>query len=206
MDFLQDGPIDGAVHLLLAHGAGAGMDTPFMAFMAQGLAESGVGVTRFEFPYMAARRQDGKKRPPDRAPKLLDCWREVIEACGGPGRVFIGGKSMGGRMASLIAAELPVRGVVCLGYPFHPPGRPEKLRIDHFREVKAPFLICQGERDPFGSRAEVTDLTLPREIAFHWLGDGDHNLKPRKKSGLTESGNWQETVRAVSDYLHGLAD
>ena len=120
-----------------------------MAFIAQQLAENDIKVTRFEFPYMAARRVDGKKRPPDRAPKLLDCWREVIDLSGGAENVYVGGKSMGGRMASMIATELGVRGVICLGYPFHPPGKPEKLRTEHFGDISSPVLICQGGKRSF---------------------------------------------------------
>lgn len=201
MDLLRNGPENARHHLVLAHGAGAGMDTPFMNAIAEGLAERGVAVTRFEFPYMAARRTDGKKRPPDRAPKLLDCWREVLQELGGAENLFIGGKSMGGRMASLIATELPVRGVVCLGYPFHPPGKPEKLRIDHFNDVKSNVLICQGERDPFGGLEAVEAMNLPEDIMVRWLPDGDHGLKPRKKSGHTEDGNLKQAVLEICAFL-----
>ena len=112
---------------MLAHGAGAPMDSPFLDTIARGLAERGLRVVRFEFPYMRARRTSGARKPPDREPVLRASWREAIEAAGGggPGRLVIGGKSLGGRIASLVADETGVRGLVCLGYPFHPPGRPE---------------------------------------------------------------------------------
>ena len=201
MKLLINGPENAENHLILAHGAGAPMDSPFMVFMAEQLAERGIRVTRFEFPYMAARRDDGKKRPPDRAPKLLDCWREVIEQAGGAGKVYVGGKSMGGRMASMIATELDVKGVVCLGYPFHPPGKPEKLRTEHFAEISSPVLICQGERDAFGKKEEVLEMELPSSFQLLWLKDGDHNLKPRKLSGLTEEQNWLSAVEGIKDFL-----
>ncbi|RED49699.1 alpha/beta family hydrolase [Aestuariispira insulae] len=201
MELLKNGPENARYQLVLAHGAGAGMDTPFMNQIAEGLAERDVAVTRFEFPYMAARRVDGKKRPPDRAPKLLECWREVLQELGGADKLFIGGKSMGGRMASLIATELPVLGVVCLGYPFHPPGKPEKLRIEHFSDLKSKTLICQGERDPFGGRDAVEAMNLPQDVILRWLPDGDHGLKPRKKSGHTEDGNLSQAVLEICAFM-----
>src|SRR5258706_4950596 len=101
------------------------MDTPFMTKVAGGLGECGIRWVRFEFPYMAARRTGGKRGAPDRPPVLLGTFREVVSQLGGGDRVFIGGKSMGGRIATMVADELGVRGVVCFGYPFHPPGKPE---------------------------------------------------------------------------------
>ena len=114
-DFLFDGPEASAHRLVLAHGAGAPMDSPFMAAFAEGLGARGIGVARFEFPYMRQRRTGGGKRPPDRAPALRQSWLEVIDALGGAPGLAIGGKSMGGRIASLLADEAGVRGLVCLG-------------------------------------------------------------------------------------------
>lgn len=189
--------------VILAHGAGAPMDSPFMAAFGAGLASRGIRAARFEFPYMAERRITGKKRPPNPAGQLLATWREAIMAVGG--RLVIGGKSMGGRMASMVAAELeaektPVAGVVCLGYPFHPPGRPEKLRIDHLMTLETPTLILQGERDPFGTRDEVPGFGLPGRIAIDWLDDGDHGFKPRKASGLTEQQNWDRALDRLAAF------
>ena len=129
MNFLFDGPTTASATVVLAHGAGAGMDSPFMAFFAEGLAANGLRVVRFEFPYMAQRRTTGKQRPPDREPVLRDTLLAVIEQFGAKNLV-IGGKSMGARIASLVADEAGVAGLVCLGYPFHPTGRPDKLRVD----------------------------------------------------------------------------
>jgi predicted alpha/beta-hydrolase family hydrolase len=200
LGWLLDGPQDAPLTLALAHGAGAPMDSPFMAFFAHRLAAAGWQVLRFEFPYMAARRQGGPKRPPDRQPVLLESWRSVIAAVGAE-RLAIGGKSLGGRMASLIADEASVRGLVCLGYPFHPPGRPERLRTEHLRSLKTPTLILQGERDPLGGRGEVEGYSLAPGVALHWLSDGDHSLVPRKASGLSAEQNWWEAARAIEHFL-----
>jgi predicted alpha/beta-hydrolase family hydrolase len=209
-EFLITGPDGAEITLVLAHGAGALMDSPFMEKFANGLAEKGIRVVRFEFPYMALRRIDGKKRPPDRGPKLLESWRCVIESLGGPTNLFIGGKSMGGRFASMIAADLegegtPVRGVVCLGYPFHPPGKPTRLRTDHFHHLKTQTLIVQGARDTMGWYDEVVDYTLSKAIQFHWAEDGDHDLKPRALSGRTMKQNHEEAIDAVAAFLEAPA-
>ncbi|MEX0759951.1 MAG: alpha/beta family hydrolase [Tistlia sp.] len=206
---LFDGPAEAPVTLVLAHGAGAGAETPFMTAFAEGLAARGRRVARFEFPYMARRRADGRKRPPDRAPVLLASWRGVVAQLGGPGRVVLGGKSMGGRMASLLAAELeaegtPARGLVCLGYPFHPPGKPERPRTAHLAALATPGLILQGTRDPFGGEAEVAGYALAPGLRVHWLDDGDHDLKPRKASGRSEAQNRAEAIEAVERFLAAL--
>ena len=204
-----DGPEDGPI-LALAHGAGVGMDSPFMADMAERLAARGVRVARFEFGYMAQRRIDGKKRPPPAQNTLLAEFRAVVDALGGPARVFLGGKSMGGRMASLLAAEQetegqPLAGVAVLGYPFHPPGKPDKLRTDHLQALATPMLVCQGERDPFGTAKEVPSYPLSRAVQVIWLPDGDHDLKPRKASGTTQQENWTAAADAFAAFLHARA-
>ncbi len=213
---LFDGPKDAPVSLVLAHGAGAPMDSPFMAHMAEGLGARGLRVARFEFPYMAARRRDGKKRPPDRAPVLLESWRAVIAELGGPGGgpgsgpdggpgLAIGGKSLGGRMASLIADEIGVRALVCLGYPFHPPGRPETLRTAHLETLETPCLILQGERDPLGARDEVAGYSLSPAIRLAWCLDGDHSFRPRKASGRSQEDNWGMVLAVLFEFITGRA-
>ena len=202
---LADAPAGATRRVILAHGAGAAMDTPFMNAIAGGLAAEGILVLRFEFPYMAARRTTGRRAPPDREPVLLDSWRAMVGAAGDPSTLVIGGKSMGGRMASMVADELGVRGLVCLGYPFHPPGRPDKLRTGHLEALATPTLILQGERDPFGTRAEVSDYQLSPAIRLHWLGDGEHSFKPRKASGLSEGANLDDAAAAAAAFVHGLA-
>lgn len=196
----SNGPLDSRTTLILAHGAGAPMDTPFMETVAKGVAAAEIRVLRFEFPYMARRRKDQRRRPPDRQPVLLDCWRSVFASVGS-GRVAIGGKSMGGRMASLVADEIGAAALICLGYPFHPPGKPDRLRTEHLQEMTTPTLILQGERDPFGTRLEVAGYALADSIRVHWLEDGNHDLAPRKKSGRTPEQNLSETVETIAGFL-----
>ncbi len=203
-EFLFDGPDDASQTVVLAHGAGAPMDSEFMNVFAEGIAEAGYRVARFEFPYMIKRRQDGTKRPPDRQPVLLETWVAACKALGGGKNLVIGGKSMGGRMASLIADKVDARGLVCLGYPFHSPGKPESPRIEHLCAFKTPTLIVQGTRDALGSRDQVVGYRLSTAVRFHWLQDGDHGFKPRKASGLTESENLHSGVAAVVAFLNGL--
>lgn len=204
MRFLANGDARAAVTLVLAHGAGAGMETPFMTAVAEGVAGLGHRVLRFEFPYMAARREGGAKRPPNPEAVLLACWREAIAEAAPARLLVIGGKSMGGRMASLIADEQNAAGLVCLGYPFHPPSRPEKTRTAHLAALATPTLILQGERDPFGSRAEVSGYALSSAIKVVWLADSDHDLAPRKSSGATRDDNFRLAVEAIGAFLRGL--
>lgn len=172
------------------------MRSAFLQKMAKGVAEGGTRVARFEFPYMRERR-----KAPDREPVLKQSWLSVIEKLGGGKRLVIGGKSMGGRIASMVADEAGVRGLVCLGYPFHPPGRPEKLRTKHLENLATPSLIVQGTRDPFGTREDVAGYPLSRSIRIAWIEDGDHSFKPRASSGRTESGNLQEAIALVRSFL-----
>ena len=192
-----------AATLILAHGAGAPMDSDFMNDIAKRLAGSGVGVLRFEFPYMAQRRIDGGKRPPNPQAKLLECWREVYAAVRPivSGRLAIGGKSMGGRMASLIADELAVDALICLGYPFYAVGKPEKPRVAHLAELQTPTLIIQGERDALGNRETVQTYTLSRRIDVHWLPTANHDLKPLKAAGVSYPACLQDTADRIVSFL-----
>ena len=203
-EYLIDGSANAPVTVILAHGAGAPMDSPFMEAFAKGLADNGLRCVRFEFPYMVDRRLTGTKKPPNRMPILMETWQAVVNDFNA-GPLVIGGKSMGGRVASMLAAGLdktgmPVAGLACLGYPFHPPGKPQTLRLDHFAELRTSTLILQGTRDALGSHEEVLNYELPSCVNVHWLEDGDHGLKPRVKSGRTEQQNWQEAIQALSDF------
>jgi uncharacterized protein len=198
-EYLADGPEDAGCVFLFAHGAGGPMRTPFMTSVARGLAAEAIRVVRFEFPYMAARRST-----PDRQPVLLDAWRGAIADHGGGARVAIGGKSLGGRMATMVADETGVRGVVCFGYPFHPPGKPQQLRTAHLETLRTPALILQGTRDPFGTEEEVRTYALAPSMRIEWLPDGDHSLKPRVSSGTTERENLARAVAVAAAFLKSV--
>jgi uncharacterized protein len=185
------------------------MDSEFMAYFADALAAQSIRVARFEFPYMAARRTEGRKRPPDRAPILLDTWRAVVAELG-VGRTLVAGKSMGARMGSLVAAELeragtPVKGCIYLGYPFHAPGKPMGSRDIPLGLMATRTLLLQGERDPFGPRAEMEAYAFGPGVRLHQLPDGDHDLKPRKASGRTRKQNWDEAVDAIAAFVRELS-
>lgn len=203
-NFLCDGPESARHRIVLTHGAGAPVDDAFFEILVAQLTRRGLRVLRFEFPYMRKRREDGKRRGPDRAPVLLDTWRAAIAASGGGPRLAIGGKSMGGRMASLVADEVAARALVCLGYPFHPPGRPQQLRTEHLKTLATPALILQGTRDPFGTPEEVAGYGLSTAIRIHWLEDGDHSLKPRKRSGHSAEDHLADAAEQIAVFLDQL--
>jgi len=208
--FLFDGPDDARVTIMLAHGAGAPMDSASMNAAAKALAAEGFRIARFEFGYMAARRT-GERRPPPKAETVMPEYVAAIDELGPTnGPLVIGGKSMGGRVASMIAdsefAAKRIAGLLCLGYPFHPLGRPEQLRTRHLIGMKTPALICQGTRDEMGNRYEVGDYGLSDRIELLWLEDGDHDLKPRKAiSGFTTAGHLKTLAEAVRDWVQRIA-
>ena len=201
---LVTGSRDAPIILVLAHSAGAPMDSPFMNTIADTIAGDDVRVVRFEFPYMAARRTGGKSGAPDREPILLDSWRSVIARLGDPARLVIGGKSMGGRIASMVADEAGVAGLVCLGYPFHPPGNPTRTRVKHLENLRTPALIVQGTRDSFGLPAEVATYKLSKQIRIVWIESGDHSLKPLARSGRTEAQNLSDAIAEVNRFIQRL--
>lgn len=199
-NFLETRPA-GAVlaTLMLAHGAGAPMDSEFMNLLADALSRRGIRVLRFEFPYMAQRRLGGSKRPPSPMPALRESFIELHASLGEP--VFIGGKSMGGRVASLVADELGAPGLVCFGYPFHPPGKPERTRTEHLADLRTPALVVQGTRDPFGKPDEVAAYELSAQLQVHWLESGDHDFKPLKSRGATQLQLIDEAAEAACGFM-----
>jgi len=208
-EFLFDGPEDARATLLLAHGAGAPMDSASMTAAAKALAATGLRVARFEFGYMAERRSGTGRKPPPRADKLMPEYRQAIAALAATSPLIIGGKSMGGRVASMVADEFyaagEIAGLLCLGYPFHPPAKPDDLRTAHLVELRTPTLICQGTRDEFGTREEVGGYALSPRIEILWLEDGDHDLKPRKSvSGFTAAEHLKTMSARVSSWIYGL--
>ena len=208
---LENGPQNATCRLVIAHGAGAGIESPFLVTIAELIAQHGIAVTRFEFEYMASRRVGGSKRPPPRAEVLTSEYHDMVQTAQRRRgqKLLIGGKSLGGRVASLVADELfglgDIAGLVCLGYPFHPPGKPDQLRTRHLETLQCPALIVQGERDPFGNRADVEALALSKKITFAWIGDGDHDFGPRGRSGFTRKGNLAVAADAVAAFAARLA-
>ena len=188
---------------IFAHGAGAGMQSDFMQTLAKLMSEQGVRVGLFDFEYMQLAKQTNKRRPPDRAPKLIAYFAEQLADVDPELPLFIGGKSMGGRMASMLVAEQAhsVKGVVAFGYPFHPPGKKEKLRVAHFEQIDVPFCVIQGERDTFGKKDELSQLANTDPAQIYWIEDGDHSLVPRKRSGLTEQQNWQNAANIAVQFI-----
>ncbi|MDK4717283.1 alpha/beta fold hydrolase [Rhizobium sp. CNPSo 4039] len=208
-DFLVTGPQDANITIVLAHGAGGAMDTTWMENMSSALADKGLRVVRFEFDYMSARRSTGKRSPPPRAELLKREYEAVIDELGARGTLVIAGKSMGGRVASMIADELrdtgKISGLLCFGYPFHPIGKPQSLRTAHLEEMKTPTLICHGTRDLFGSREELSGYKLSSMIEILWLEDGDHDFRPRKAvSGLTIAEHVITVANHVSTWTAAL--
>ncbi|MFT5806012.1 MAG: putative alpha/beta-hydrolase family hydrolase [Moritella dasanensis] len=207
MELIYNGPLDGPL-FVFAHGAGAPATSDVIETIAKGLAQQGIRVARFNFPYMQQRVDNGTRRPPERAPKLIAQFQQLITSIDQP--MVIGGKSMGGRMASLVASDpstdeltvnAKIKGIACLGFPFHPANKPESLRTEHFPLIQQPVFIAQGDRDKLGTREEVNSYGLPKDIEFLWLTDGDHDLKPRVKSGFTHQAHLQTTIDGMAAFI-----
>ncbi|WP_299811467.1 alpha/beta family hydrolase [uncultured Roseibium sp.] len=200
-----------AATLLLAHGAGAPMDSAFMNKLAAALAAEGIAAVRFEFAYMAGRRTGGSKKPPPRAEKLIGEFQTALQAVmtETDGPLLIGGKSMGGRVAAMLGggASLPgrVAGVCCFGYPFHPTGKADaEWRLPPLEDAKRPVLILQGDRDPFGSKTELDEVTLPAHVRLTYLEDGNHDFGPRGRSPATLDGNITAAAKATATFAQTL--
>ena len=191
---------------LLAHGAGRGAANPFLETIAQSAVNSGVRVVRFNFPYMEGMLKTGKRKPPNSGEILRKCFSDVISHCieieQVPSKyIIVGGKSMGARAASMIADKHQVGGVVCLSYPFHPPRKPEPLRITHLQTIQTPTLICQGEKDRNGTREEIEQFSLSKSIKFHWVADGDNSFEPCKTSGRSLQENMTDAMEAINRFI-----
>jgi hypothetical protein len=189
--------------IVLAHGAGAGQASAFMVNAAQGLASRGIAAATFDFPYMAARR-----RVPDPAPVLEQQWRDVIVAASEaiPAvPLFIGGKSMGGRIASQVAAQgagRPLAGLVFFGYPLHPPGKPHQRRDAHLPAIREPMLFVQGARDTLGGAAEIRELLPELQAAtLHEVPGGDHSLKVPARGGPSTAAVFEEVLDVAARWM-----
>ncbi|GIU45052.1 dienelactone hydrolase [Shewanella sairae] len=189
--------------IVLTHGAGANMHHEFMTAMAEGLVTSSTRVVRFNFPYMRANAIDGKRRPPDRAPKLIADYAlqlSILKQRFQPKRIVLVGKSMGGRMSAILAESLAVDGVICLGYPFIPLSGGEP-RLEPIEKCLAPLLVIQGERDKFGHKGLVETWAVMDKVQLQWLIDGDHSFKPRKSSGTSLEANLEKAISVAQKFI-----
>lgn len=191
---------------IMAHGAGAPMTSQWMESITKHLKNYNIQVIRFEFPYMEQRKLTDKKTPPNRKPILLKSWINVVREVQKKLKIetkdiYIGGKSMGGRMASLICDELNVKGLICLGFPFHAPKKDPKDRISHLSSLRTKTMIIQGTRDPMGTKKEVSTYKLSKQIKIHWLEDGNHDLKPRVKSGYTFEFHMENSAKLINSFI-----
>jgi len=196
------------VTIILGHGAGANQLSGFMRMVAAGLAERGLDVVTFNFLYT----EQGRKVP-DPKPKLEACYRAVIEAVQShrnlkKNRLVIGGKSMGGRIASQVAAAggSGIDGLVFLGYPLHPPGRPDKLRAEHLASIQAPMLVIQGSRDAFGTPDEIRDAIKKMKLrtTFHVVEGGDHSFKVPKSAGVSQQEVYDKAMDEIAGWSSAL--
>lgn len=204
--FLKDGPSGGSI-FVFAHGAGAGMDSPWMTTVSAALALQGIQVWRFDFDWMDRIRASGRRAPPPTVTGLIAEYRALVDSLDVP--VVIGGKSMGGRVATMLAADqcpAQVRGCLCLGYPFHP-RNPEKVwRTAHLDRICIPLQIVQGEQDPFGRRKELDARADLRWLdqRIRWIPGGDHDFTPGRRSVQSGQGNIEEVVRTAVDFIGGV--
>lgn len=193
--------------VILAHGAGADMDHEYILELVRLLNKQQLNVLRFNFPFMDKRRLDGKRRPPDRMPALIACYHSVLAKVDSHLPIYLAGKSMGGRVAATLASDKAlmninnVKGVICLGYPFHPVKKLDKLRLSPLQETQLPVLILQGERDALGSKDDIAEYKISSKCQLNFFTDGDHDLKPRVKSGYTLQQHKTLAVQKMSEFI-----
>lgn len=186
--------------LLIAHGAGAGQDSTFMHSLRRALAEKGVQTLAIEFTYMQRMRAEKRRRPPPKIECLIEemsHWCDMLSQPDLP-TLWLGGKSLGGRVASMLAARDGAAGLALCGYPFHPPGKPDKTRLAHWPEIGCPTLVMQGSRDPFGKREEIEGYDLPANVSVRFLEGGDHDWKPLRISGRNQADLIDEGAAAIA--------
>ena len=180
------------------------MNHPFMNTLAQALCSHGLLVVRFNFDYMQQIAETGKRRPPNRMPQLMACFQDRLQQARSlwPAQQwFVAGKSMGGRVASMVLNDSDARGAACIGYPFHPPKKPDNTRLEPLQITGGkPVLVTQGTRDALGSREDVAGYQLAKNVDIVWLEDGDHDLKPRKKSGYSQQEHIECAAAAIAQF------
>lgn len=199
-----------SVKLILAHGAGAGSQSDFMQLICNKVTEftkkqmkENVEVILFDFPYMQQIHATGKKRPPDKMAKLVAAFEQQVGQVSADDIIFVAGKSMGARVAleTILASNRTINAVIALGYPFYPPGKAEKHRLELLQKITAPCLIIQGERDTFGNRAWVEQQALSNNIQINWITAADHSLKPLKSSGVSHEQALDSASHAIVEFI-----
>lgn len=192
--------------LIFAHGAGADMNSSFMETMSEYLLEQNISTLRFNFPYMDRRIDEEKRFPPDRMPKLCQCIEQLVSEIKTDLPIFVCGKSMGSRALATYLQSLEenvlIQGYIALGYPFHPQNKPEKTRLEPLQHIVVPSLIIQGDRDKLGNREEIASYDIDKRIQFLFLPDGDHDLKPRVRSGFTHEQHLKRACRDIKDFIN----
>lgn len=204
LSYIHDQVNNPIATVIFAHGAGADMHSAYIELIRKALNKKNISVIRFNFPYMVKRAEDGKRRPPDRMPKLIEHFQLIINKFEHIQPLFIVGKSMGSRVAATIACDerLPIQGVVSIGYPFHPQKKPEKLRLEPLQLIQKPILILQGDRDALGNKEEIETYDISSRCQVKFFQDGDHDLKPRVKSGYTHQQHIQTALRDIEKFIH----
>lgn len=187
----------------MAHGAGQGMESDFMTEVQGLFKEQRILCRQFNFDYMEKAVNEGKRRPPDGLPRLKARFEKEIESSSEL-PLFIGGKSMGGRVATMILEQSPAQAAICFGYPFHPPGKPEKLRTEHLEKLVKPLLVLQGDRDPFGKPDEIAHYHLSKSVTVKFITSGEHSFKPLKSSGLVWQDNLELSVKLAAEFIQEL--
>jgi hypothetical protein len=204
INFIINGKKSSKHTIILAHSAGESMSSEFMNYFSENLSDIGFYCIRFQFPFMTKQVKEEKKYPPDKLQILVNTWNSVLKIFDRK-KIIIGGKSMGGRVATLIADSQNVNGVIALGYPFISTTGNIKNRIEHLKNIKTPTLICQGENDKLGKKEFIDKLQLSKNIKLHWIKESNHSLVPLKRSGKTSKECWNECIIEIKNFVINLS-
>ena len=199
-----DGPGNAAAVLVLGHGTRGSIDDPPLGPVAIALSELGIDVVRFEFPFLVGEDSSGEDSSgaTESDAVLAECFEAVVRGLKHPGTLFVGGYSLGARMATTIAERVGAGGVCCISYPFHPVGEPlRREAVALLRQCASPVLIVQGSRDAFGNREQVRGYDLSSKVELEWLPDANHGLIPRQRSGFTLEQHMATTVRHIEHFI-----
>ncbi|MDO9456231.1 alpha/beta family hydrolase [Nocardioides sp.] len=207
MHLIDDGPDGARATLLLAPGASSNLEARPLVLAARALAAHGLRVVRCEFDYQHQRRVTGQRGRQPSAEQVVEEYAAAVAGLTGPtGPVVLGGLSFGGRVATMAAARAGALGAVALGYPFHPPSAPDKVRTAHLLTTEVPVLVCQGTRDEFGTPDDIAGYGLPDLVTVHWLDGADHGLRPLARSGRTAAEVLAEATEVAAGFVDRLVE